>query len=553
MAMQIKRNGKKGFTLVEIMVVVALIGLIAVIAIPNYMRSRQNSARASFQQTLTQIAEKMEAIFWGQNPNEYPPLSAFPDTMRQWATPTNLGNIEDLLELLKKFCEQRGITQIPYSPGNNAGTTVNPEEASLLSAIDACFNSTTNRADYLVSDDGQDWMINTMNPYGGGFYSVGASSGSNVHYTPPAPPPAPPAPRCGDNNADTGEQCGEPGLSCPAGKVCNNDQCLCVTPPPACGNGILEPGEQCGEGMQVMCIPGYTCNYSTCHCEYYGGSCFLPGTQILMSDGNTKSIESVQTGDQVLSYDENTRENVPTRVTQTFRHEENAYLVVNGTLQVTPHHPVYVGEHWKAIGDAKVGDLLKRVDGSMYEIKSIEPVQKRVTVYNLEVDQTHTYYAEKTLVHNKGGGCFIGDTQILMANGTTKSIRDIEVGDMVSSYDEETKQVVASEVLKLLIHDPEIYWIVNGRIKVTPNHSFYMNGKWKQIGDTQLGDHMLTIDGKPEPITSFELITTKEPIYNLEIKKTHTYYAEGVLVHNQQKSLVRTPWGDGNQGEMFDN
>jgi prepilin-type N-terminal cleavage/methylation domain-containing protein len=64
--MQLKTN-RKGFTLVEIMIVVAIIGLLASIAIPNFVKARNNSQTKACINNLRQIdAAKQQ---WGMEHN----------------------------------------------------------------------------------------------------------------------------------------------------------------------------------------------------------------------------------------------------------------------------------------------------------------------------------------------------------------------------------------------------------------------------------------------------------------------------------------------------
>jgi prepilin-type N-terminal cleavage/methylation domain-containing protein len=113
-----KPNGRAGFTLVEIMIVVAIIGMLAAIAIPNFMRARSRSQANACINNLRQIDGAINQ--WAMETGQ--------------ADGTTLGNVQTFSGYIKL----NSANSVPGCPANGTYSTFNvgsvPQISCSLSA-----------------------------------------------------------------------------------------------------------------------------------------------------------------------------------------------------------------------------------------------------------------------------------------------------------------------------------------------------------------------------------------------------------------------------------
>ena len=139
--------------------------------------------------------------------------------------------------------------------------------------------------------------------------------------------------------------------------------------------------------------------------------------------------------------------------------------------------------------------------------------------------------------HHSAGPCLSKNTEISTPDGY-KNITDIKIGDEVFSFNEETKKVEKDIVVNTWIIPKlqrGIYYIYTDRsvVEAKNDHNFYVEGEWKRADELKVGDILLGESLEELEINKIEIIQMNEELYDLMTKNNHNYFANGVLVHNQ--------------------
>jgi len=120
--------------------------------------------------------------------------------------------------------------------------------------------------------------------------------------------------------------------------------------------------------------------------------------------------------------------------------------------------------------------------------------------------------------------CFGANTLVLMADGSTRQIAEIQIGDTVKAYDVESGKVVVRAVAATSSGQSDHYYIINGDLKVTPPHPFFtVDRGWVPVEGLQVGDRIKSADGTTT-ITSVERVEEGQVIYNISIEGLGNFF-----------------------------
>ncbi|WP_433254454.1 polymorphic toxin-type HINT domain-containing protein [Streptosporangium sp. CA-135522] len=145
---------------------------------------------------------------------------------------------------------------------------------------------------------------------------------------------------------------------------------------------------------------------------------------------------------------------------------------------------------------------------------------------------------------------FVPGTKVFMADGTTKPIEEVKIGDQVVAGDSATGQTAAKPVSRLITGNGEKHLVRivvgptdgsggnSGAVVATDGHPFWVANlrTWVKAKELSPGMLLRTSAGTFVQITAIKKWTAVQRVHNLTVDDLHTYYVLAgqtpVLVHN---------------------
>lgn len=158
------------------------------------------------------------------------------------------------------------------------------------------------------------------------------------------------------------------------------------------------------------------------------------------------------------------------------------------------------------------------------------------------VDSARRFFPESAPVcPTRTGRSFAGHTLVLLANGTTKPIAEVDPGDLVLATDPHTGETGVEEVTHVWVHLDRLARLDlegGGSLVTTEDHPFWnvTDRAWQRADHLDPGDQLHAPGGTVTVVGLAPGSARIDQAYNLTTTGPHTYYVVGddqpALVHN---------------------
>lgn len=131
-------NFRRGFSLIELVIVIVIIGIIAAIAIPRMSRGAEGAAESSLKANLAVLRNAID-LYHSEHEGEYPAVATFEN---QLTTYTNLAGTANATKT-GAFIYGPYLREIPIMPVKGQGSKLNTVEASASATAGWVYDATT--------------------------------------------------------------------------------------------------------------------------------------------------------------------------------------------------------------------------------------------------------------------------------------------------------------------------------------------------------------------------------------------------------------------------
>jgi hypothetical protein len=217
-------------------------------------------------------------------------------------------------------------------------------------------------------------------------------------------------------------------------------------------------------------------------------------------------------------------------------------------LEVTPNKPRYAPNEQVTLsisatspaGLGKIADVnLSVVDEALFALRDQSVSTLNSLFENVSSGVLQTYsshqYPKDFYASEMGAACFIKGTPVKISQNESVPIESLQAGDSIMTLQHEyAHELVSDTVTGVDTHVVNHILVINEELWVTPEHRFFIDGKWEEIGKAQRGDMVVNDFGQETRIDSIEHKFGEFEVYNLHIADHKTYIAGNYYVHNQK-------------------